>query len=127
MRKRQRSIAPRSFLQPLGLGSIVRASIRLNTRSTTVASSRSISLRAERTKRTLNSRTTLQFARFLQAPADGIQAVGGLSLAFACYRHVEDVLPQGGIGAQINLHRRAAPLGVDEVLHTAERGRHIRR
>lgn len=71
-----------------------------------------------------NSPTVLQFAGLLQAPANGVQAIRRLARALTCYRHIEDVFPQGGIGAQINLNRGAAALGVDEILNTTKGGRH---
>jgi hypothetical protein len=61
MRIRHRLSVPSSFLQPDGRGSRVNASMRLSIRAATVRSSACSSLRAERAKTTVYSRTGSTF------------------------------------------------------------------
>ena len=93
-------------------------------RPTTVESSRSSSLRAERTNETWNSRTALQLAGLLQTPADGVEAFSGLGCALARNGYIKNVFPESGILAQVDLHRRTAALGIKEILHAPKRSGH---
>ena len=108
---------PSSFLQPDGRGSRVRASIRLRTRPATLRSSACSSLRAERKKTIVYSRTGSAFCRALQQALDLRERFARFPPAGLHYVGVVKVFPECSVLLQINKNRALFAAVVDEEFH----------
>src|SRR5208282_2551495 len=118
MRMRQRLSVPSSFLQPLGRGARVSASTRLRIRPATGRSSACSSLRAERTKTTVYSRTAPRLGRALQQALDLCQRFAGLPATRVHQIRVVQVLPKRPVLSQVNEHSASLAAVIYEKFHT---------
>ena len=113
---RQRSVAPRSFLQPGGRGFSASASIFGKTRWSAASGSCSSSLRADRTNRTEYLGTPLQPACTDESAAHGRKRLTGFLNTLACCCDVDEILPEGAVSPKIDDNSRFPALGIAEIL-----------